>query len=206
MGGEDTMRGKWVQAGLLASGTLLAQTSGKSAPVDPSTSADRALKLVGQGRCKEAPPILQRAMPRLTDKDLRYHTAMGLARCAMAREDTPAAVAALMLLRREFPDDPEVLFVSVHYYSHMATRASAEIAAKAPTSFQARRLEAEAFESQGKWDERQRSTRWRCDGPSRAAESSGFRMSPPTATLPSWKGREHGSSPSGVCPIERTRA
>jgi predicted Zn-dependent protease len=41
----------------------------------------------------------------------------------------------------------------VHYYSHLATRASEELAAKAPNSFQARRLEAEAFESQGKWDE-----------------------------------------------------
>ena len=158
MGGEDTMRGKRVRAGslrrqaalllsvALAGGALVAQTAGKPAPVDPSSSADRALKLVGQGRCKEALPILQRAMPHLTDKDLRYHAAMGLARCAMARQDTPAAVAALMLLRREFPDDPEVLFVTVHYFSHMATQASQEIAAKAPTSFQARRLEAEAFE------------------------------------------------------------
>ena len=165
MGGEDTMRGKRVRAGslrrqaalllsvALAGGTLLAQTAGKPAPVDPSTSADRALKLVGQGRCKEALPILQRAMPRLTDKDLRYHAAMGLARCAMARQDMASAMSTLVLLRREFPDDPEVLFVTVHYFSHMATQASQEIAAKAPTSFQARRLEAEAFESQGKWDE-----------------------------------------------------
>src|ERR1039458_3910806 len=121
--------------------------------VAPSTLADRALKLVGQGRCKEALPILQRAMPRLTDKDLRYHAAMGLARCAMARQDMASAMSTLVLLRREFPDDPEVLFVSVHYFSHMATEASQELAAKAPTSFQARRLEAEAFESQGKWDE-----------------------------------------------------
>src|ERR1035441_4876608 len=165
MGGEDTMSGKWVRAGslrrqaavllsvALAGVTLLAQTAGKPAPVAPSTLADRALKLVGQGRCKEALPILQRAMPRLTDKDLRYHAAMGLARCAMAREDMASAMSTLVLLRREFPDDPEVLFVSVHYFSHLATQASQELAAKAPTSFQARRLEAEAFESQGKWDE-----------------------------------------------------
>ena len=92
-------------------------------------------------------------MPRLTDKDLRYHAAMGLARCAMAREEIPAALAALMQLKREFPDDPEVLFVTVHYFSQLAMRASQELAAKAPNSFQARRLEAEAFESQGKWDE-----------------------------------------------------
>lgn len=137
----------------LAGGTAIAQTAGKPAPVDPAVSAQRALKLVEQGRCKEALPLLERAMPRLTDKDLRYHAAMGQARCAMAREDTPAAVAALMLLKREFPDDPEVLFVTVHYFSHLAMRTSQELAAKAPTSIQARRLEAEAYESQGKWDE-----------------------------------------------------
>ena len=137
----------------LAGGALTAQTAGKTAPVDPAVSADRALKLVQQGRCKEALPVLQRVMPRLTDKDLRYHAAMGLARCAMAREEMPAALAALMQLKREFPDDPEVLFVTVHYFSQLAMRASEELAAKAPNSFQARRLEAEAFESQGKWDE-----------------------------------------------------
>jgi len=137
----------------LAGGALTAQTAGKTAPVDPAVSADRALKLVQQGRCKEALPVLQRVTPRLTDKDLRYHAAMGLARCAMAREEMPAALAALMQLKREFPDDPEVLFVTVHYFSQLAMRASEELAAKAPNSFQARRLEAEAFESQGKWDE-----------------------------------------------------
>ncbi len=137
----------------LTGGALAAQTTGKAAPADPAASADRALKLVQQGRCKEALPVLQRVMPRLTDKDLRYHAAMGLARCAMAREEMPTAVAALTQLKREFPDDPEVLFVTVHYFSHLAMSASQELAAKAPTSFQARRLEAEAFESQGKWDE-----------------------------------------------------
>jgi len=137
----------------MAGAALVAQTGGKAAPPDPAASAERALTLVGQGRCREALPILQRSVAHLTDKDLRYHAAMGLARCAMARDETSAAVSALIELRREFPDDAEVLFVTVHYFSHLAMRASQELAAKAPTSFQARRLEAEAFESQGKWDE-----------------------------------------------------
>lgn len=138
---------------VLTSGMALAQTAGKPAPVDPAISAERALALVEQGRCKEALPILQRALPRLTEKELRYRGAMGLARCAMAREETSAAVTALMQLRHDLPDDAEVLFVTVHYFSQLAMRASQELAAKAPNSFQARRLEAEAFESQGKWDE-----------------------------------------------------
>ena len=137
----------------MAGGIVAAQTAKKPGPPDPAASADRALKLAEAGRCKEALPLFLRAVPRLTDKQLRYHAAMGQARCSMALDDTPNAVAALMLLKREFPDDPEVLFICVHYFSQLSMRTSQELAAKAPSSFQARRLEAEAFESQGKWDE-----------------------------------------------------
>jgi predicted Zn-dependent protease len=136
-----------------AGGLLLGQTAGKQVPADSSATAELALKLAEDGRCQEALPLLQRAVPRLSDKQLLYRAAMGQARCAMAREDAQSAVSALMLLKREFPNDPEVLFICVHYFSQLASRTSQELAAKAPTSFQARRLEAEAFESQGKWDE-----------------------------------------------------
>jgi tetratricopeptide (TPR) repeat protein len=134
-------------------GVLAGQTPKKAAPPDSAASAQQALNLAEGGRCKEALPALVRAIPHLTDKELRYHAAMGQARCGMALEDTQAAVSALMLLKRDFPDDPQVLFVCVHYFSQLATRTSQELGAKAPTSFQARRLEAEAFESQGRWDE-----------------------------------------------------
>ena len=139
---------------ILAAGRLLhGQTAGKQAPADSSAIAERALKLAEEGRCQEALPLLNRAVPRLTDKPLLHRAAMGQARCAMARDDSQTAVAALMRLKREFPNDPEVLYICVHYFSELAKRSSQELAATAPTSFQARRLEAEAFESQGKWDE-----------------------------------------------------
>jgi tetratricopeptide (TPR) repeat protein len=138
---------------LLVAGTGAAQTAKKAAPPDAAASTDRALKLAEEGRCKEALPLLLRAVPRITDKQLRYHAVMGQARCSMALDDSQNAVSALMLLKREFPDDPEVLFICVHYFSQLSMRTSQELAAKAPASFQARRLEAEAFESQGKWDE-----------------------------------------------------
>lgn len=121
--------------------------------VDRAASTHRAIALVEQGRCKEALPVLERALPRLADKQLRYNGAMAEARCAMVVGQDNTAIAALQQLRRDFPDDPEVLFVTVHYFSQLAMRASQELAAKAPASPQARRLEAEAFESQGKWDE-----------------------------------------------------
>jgi tetratricopeptide (TPR) repeat protein len=137
----------------LAGGILAGQTVKKRAPSPDPAAAQRALKLAEEGHCKEALPALLRAVPHLTDKELRYHAAMGQARCAMAVDDTQNAVSALIFLKREFPDDPEVLFICTHYFSQLAMRSSQELAVKAPTSIQARRLEAEAFESQSKWDE-----------------------------------------------------
>jgi predicted Zn-dependent protease len=92
-------------------------------------------------------------MPHLADKQLRYHAAMAQARCAMALDREPIAITALLQLKRDFPNDPEVLYVTVHYFSELAGRTSQELAAKAPGSPQARMLEAEAFESRGAWDE-----------------------------------------------------
>src|ERR1035438_8439880 len=92
-------------------------------------------------------------MPHLADKQLRYHAAMAEARCAMALDREPTAITALLQLKRDFPDDPEVLYITVHYLSELASRTSQQLAMKAPASSQARMLEAEAFESRGAWDE-----------------------------------------------------
>lgn len=97
--------------------------------------------------------MLEHLMPHLADKQLRYHAAMAEARCAMALDREPTAITALLQLKREFPDDPEVLYITVHYFSELASRTSQQLAAKAPASSQARMLEAEAFESRGAWDE-----------------------------------------------------
>ena len=70
----------------------------------------------------------------------------------MSLDQTETAVEALLLLNREFPHDPDVLFTTTHFYSELASRAAQDLAATAPTSHQAEQLEAEAFESQGNWD------------------------------------------------------
>lgn len=124
-----------------------------AAAPDPSASAQQAIAFTEQGRCQEALPILKRVLPHLTDKQARYRAAMAETRCAMAVDQNDTAIQTLLLLKREFPGDPEVLYIMVHYFSQIAQRSSQELAATAPNSSQAQRLEAEAFESQGKWDE-----------------------------------------------------
>ena len=63
-----------------------------------------------------------------------------------------AAVDFLRLLNHEFPNDPEVLALSVHTFSDLSTRAAEQLAMTAPNSVEAHKLNAEALEAQGKWD------------------------------------------------------
>ncbi|MBO0912175.1 MAG: tetratricopeptide repeat protein [Acidobacteria bacterium] len=114
-------------------------------------SAEHAIQLAHLGRCREALPLLKNAT-RISERQLKYRSAMLMARCAMSLDRTETAVEALLLLNREFPEDPEVLYTTTHFYSELASRASRQLAARAPDSPQAEKLEAEAFESQGNWE------------------------------------------------------
>jgi predicted Zn-dependent protease len=80
---------------------------------------------------------------------------MGLAitRCALSLDQVETAVNALLWLNREFPNDPDVLYVTTHAYSDLSTRASLELVQTAPNSYQAHEMNAESLEMQGKWDE-----------------------------------------------------
>jgi tetratricopeptide (TPR) repeat protein len=129
-----------------------AQVSSKAPAQDASSSAERGISLAAKGRCREALPVLKKAGPRLADRQLKYRAAMSTARCAMSLDQTETAVEALLLLNREFPHDPDVLYSTTHFYSELASRAAQDLAAAAPTSHQAEQLEAEALESQENWD------------------------------------------------------
>jgi tetratricopeptide (TPR) repeat protein len=98
-------------------------------------------------------PVLKKAMPQVVDKELKLKAGLATVRCAMTLDQRDTAVDALKQLNREFPHDPDVLYVSTHAYSDLATRVSGELAQTAPNSYQARELQAEALEVQGKWEE-----------------------------------------------------
>jgi predicted Zn-dependent protease len=129
-----------------------AQDAAKAPVVNPSASAQRGVGLAEKGRCREALPILKKAGVHLTNKKLRYAVFMSTAKCGMSLEQIDTAVEALLVLNREFPRDPDVLYSTTHFYSELASRAAQALATGAPSSHQAQELEAEAFESQGNWD------------------------------------------------------
>lgn len=71
----------------------------------------------------------------------------------MSLNELNAALEALAFLNREFPRNPQVLYVSTHYFSELANRSARDLAATAPGSNEALELDAESYEAQGKWDE-----------------------------------------------------
>jgi tetratricopeptide (TPR) repeat protein len=117
------------------------------------SSASHAIELAQSGRCSEAIPLLKKGMGQTTDKDVRRNAGLAGIRCAMVKNQFDAAQDFLRILVRDFPDDPEVLYTAVHTYSDLATRASEQLAMRAPNSGPAHELKAESLEMQGKWNE-----------------------------------------------------
>lgn len=132
-----------------------AQASAKTAEGNSTTDSQRGLVLASKGRCREALPLLKRAAAQNPGKDLLYNLEMATARCAMSLAQPETAVTSLLRLNRDFPHDPEVLYVTTHFFGELASRASQDLAATAPNSAQAQQLEAEAFESHQDWDRAQ---------------------------------------------------
>lgn len=116
----------------------------------PAASVQHGIDLVETGHCKQALPLLTRGLPRITEKTFRYHAQMAVVRCAMALDEQQTAADALLALQRESPDDPETLYVSAHLFSQLGMRAAQHLQQSAPDSYQAKRLQAESLESQGK--------------------------------------------------------
>jgi len=135
-----------------------AQVAKKVVPpaASPSSFGERAAKLAEGGRCDEALPLLKKSFPQISDKDLKLRAGFDAVRCAMALNQPDLAVDFLRVLNHDFPHAPEVLYLTVHIYSDLSTRASQELANAAPTSPQAMQLNAESLEVQGKWEEAER--------------------------------------------------
>lgn len=132
---------------------LSAYALGQSGSAAAGGSIPQALAFANKGQCKEALLILREGVPRIADKKLRLTAAMAEAKCGMAVGDQETAVAGLLRMKHDAPNDPEVLYIWAHYFSQIASMAAQQLVETAPISIQVQRLNAEALESQGKWDE-----------------------------------------------------
>ena len=127
-------------------------SSSETPAANASAVAQDAVGRAENGHCTEALPALRKSVGHLADKELKRKVGLAGVRCAMTLNQPNAAVDFLQVLTRDFPQDPEVLYVAVHAYSDLSTLTSQLLAKNAPNSSQAHELLAESYEMQGKWD------------------------------------------------------
>ena len=128
----------------------------------PSLAQARYLlgaSLAETGRCEEAISDLKQAAIHATDQHLLRAAGLDGVKCAMELDHEDDAVAFLERLQHQFPRDPEVIYIAVHAFSDLSTRASQRLLMTDPGSYQVHELSAEALEAQGKWDEAAREYR-----------------------------------------------
>jgi tetratricopeptide (TPR) repeat protein len=141
---------------LLSLPSSWAQTAKTANAGDSSLTVERAISLAEQGHCKEAMPALKRALSSQGPANARKKAgALGL-RCSLSTDNRDAVLDFARLLAHQFPQDPDTLFLLVHAYSDLSSRAAQDLGRTAPQSVSAHRLNAEALEMQGKWDDAQR--------------------------------------------------
>lgn len=131
---------------------VLAQTSNVVPSARVPVSPEKAISLAEQGRCRESISALKRAMAGTVAAETRKQAGVLGVRCALAVDDRESADEFIRLLSRQFPKDPDVLFVVVHAYSDLSTRTAQDLGRTAPDSIAAHKLNAEALEMQGKWE------------------------------------------------------
>jgi tetratricopeptide (TPR) repeat protein len=123
------------------------------APSSIAPDPAKVASLLETGRCPEALPQARSAYAHSAEKDLKRRLGGGAVRCAVSLNQTSIAVDFIQLLNRDFPNDPEVLYLTVHTYSDLSLRASQTLLFTHPDAYQVHELNAESLETQGKWDE-----------------------------------------------------
>jgi len=116
-------------------------------------SLEKAAVMAEQGNCAQALPLLKNGIRKTSDKDLQKRGALDGLHCAMTHNAPYESLTFLEVLSHEFARDPEALYASTHAYSDLSLMTSEQLAREAPFSYQVHLLNAEALETQGKWDE-----------------------------------------------------
>src|SRR6202040_1300775 len=138
----------WSEPVILAQQAKVTATPGAGSGL----SLDKALTLAEQGHCLESISALKRAMTGQVPAETRKRAGIVGLRCSLALDDRDSTVDFIRLLNKQFGRDPDVLFILVHAYSDLSTRAAQDLGRTAPQSVAAHKLNAEALQMQGKWE------------------------------------------------------
>jgi tetratricopeptide (TPR) repeat protein len=119
-----------------------------TAVAQPSAVAtlDRAAK----GQCSAVMPDLEKLFAAKATHRLG---GLALAQCRIAAKQFTAAAPVIAQLEKDFPSDPDVLYVSADYHMKAWNDAIYRMYQKAPASYRVDQLSAQVFETQGKYPE-----------------------------------------------------
>ena len=126
-----------------------ARTTLEKSPNDARARLFLALSKAATGECEAAIPELSKAL----SGDNRRLAGLALAQCHIAAKRFPEAGAIVAQLEKEFPADPDVLYVSASYHMKAWNDAIYRMYRDAPSSYRVDQLSAEVFETQGKFAE-----------------------------------------------------
>ena len=147
--------------GSLWSASITVGQQPKSASASqPAPSPEKALALAEQGRCRESISALKHAMASQVPSATKKEIGVVGVRCSLELDDRDSTLDFVRFLHKQFPLDPDVLFVVVHAYSDLSTRTAQDLGRTAPQSFAAHKLNAEALEMQGKWEPAEMEYEW----------------------------------------------
>lgn len=152
---------KWVLLPVVAfaSRSAMSQTSAKPGGANVTATAEHFATLAESGHCPEALPGLLKSVAHVTEKALQKRLAVDGVRCASLVGGSEQILAFTSILSRNSSSDPEALYILIHAYSDLSSRAAQDLARTAPSSIPALELDAEANEMQGKWDQAEKDYR-----------------------------------------------
>src|SRR5579859_1509668 len=110
----------------------------------PSPAVKRAIA----GECESAATQLAQEFAKGSRQ-----AGLALAQCRIAAKQFDAAGPLVAQLEKQYPSDPDVLYVSANYHMKAWNDAIYRMYQKAPASYRVDELSAEVFETQGKYTE-----------------------------------------------------
>jgi tetratricopeptide (TPR) repeat protein len=112
-----------------------------------------ALTQAAMGACDTAVPELQRQFDQRGDANLQRLAGLALAQCMVHAKRFDAASPVIAALEKQYPSDPDVLFVAADFHMRAWNEAIYRMYQKTPASYRVNQLSAEVFETQGKYQE-----------------------------------------------------
>ena len=120
---------------------------------DPRARTFLALSRAATGRCSSVESDLRREFDRNSQAQLRKLAGLGLVQCLLSRDENASAFPVLTELRKEHPDDADVLFQTARMHMKAWNDTIREMFRHAPASYRVNQISAEVFEIQGKYTE-----------------------------------------------------